>query len=64
MDEAKLRNSEKRDVENEAKRKAAGWLEPAGVWTQHGVVQRRELHAVLPRHKVIILALHSYLVWG
>jgi hypothetical protein len=69
MDEVKLRNSENkrcRDsrMKKKEKQKAAGWLEPAGVWAEHGVVQRREPHAVLPRHEVIILAPHSYLVWG
>jgi len=55
MDETKSRDSEKQGT---PKRKAEGskLLEPAGMWTKHGVVQRQESRTTAPRSLYSTLA--------
>ena len=55
MDETKSRDSE-----NKGHRTAEGsrLLEPAGVWTEHGVVQRQESHMLYYRATKSIFYTH------
>ena len=48
MDENRV--EEQQETRRQGRKK--GWLEPAGMWAEHGMVQRQESQLCAPRHEM------------